>query len=268
MISLQKAPFITLGILILLTLLIWIYRASYTPIKTQYQLRSSKLPGVFDGFTIAQVSDFHNQPAGNQTLLAMLAEAKPDLIAVTGDLIDSRRTNVAISVQFIREAVKIAPVYYVPGNHEGRIPVAYAELKTALSKLGVVILENENAIWEQGTDTVTITGLLDPRFHIPWPELPSRHYRIVLSHRPELFAQYVERGFDLVLTGHAHGGQFRLPLIGGVFAPQQGLLPKYTAGIHVAKETSMIVSRGLGNAPIIPRINNRPELVLITLESL
>lgn len=261
---------IVLGILILLVLLIRVYWASYTPVQTRYQVQSSKLPRTFHGLRIAQVSDLHNtkfRPL-NETLLAMLADSKPDLIAVTGDLIDSKRTNVAVSVNFMREAIKIAPVYYVPGNHESRIPEAYAELKAALSELGVVILENGNISLHKGEDTITVTGLLDPGFCIPWPELPTEDYRIVLSHRPDLFDQYVAREFDLVLTGHAHGGQFRFPLIGGLFAPQQGLFPKYTSGVHVKGSTTMVISRGLGNAPIIPRFNNSPELILVTLESI
>ena len=91
---------------------------------------------------------------------------------------------------------------------------------------------------------------------------------MVLSHRPELIDLYAQSGFDLVLTGHAHGGQFRLPFIGGLYAPHQGFLPEYDSGIHKQGDTVMVVSRGLGNSLFPLRFNNRPELILLTLESI
>jgi predicted MPP superfamily phosphohydrolase len=92
-------------------------------------------------------------------------------------------------------------------------------------------------------------------------------YTVLLSHRPELFDCYVAKGADLVFSGHAHGGQFRLPFLGGVFAPDQGLFPTYDAGLYQQKGTSMIVSRGLGNSLFPFRVNNRPEIVVVTLLS-
>ncbi|WP_455769208.1 metallophosphoesterase [Marinilactibacillus psychrotolerans] len=96
---------------------------------------------------------------------------------------------------------------------------------------------------------------------------PHLRFKVLLSHRPELFETYAAHGFDLVFSGHAHGGQFRLPFIGGLIAPNQGLFPEYTAGIYSKKQTRMIVSRGLGNSVIPIRINNRPELVIVTLSN-
>lgn len=99
-------------------------------------------------------------------------------------------------------------------------------------------------------------------------ELTSRDdtYTILLSHRPELFISYVESGVDLVLSGHAHGGQFRLPFVGGLMAPNQGLFPEYDAGLYIKENTHMIVSRGIGNSILPFRVNNRPEVILIVLE--
>ena len=92
-------------------------------------------------------------------------------------------------------------------------------------------------------------------------------YAILLSHRPELFETYAACGVDLVLSGHAHGGQFRLPFIGGLIAPNQGLFPKYDAGLFTDGNTNMIVSRGIGNSIIPIRFNNRPEIVLLELRA-
>lgn len=256
-------------ILLLGILLAWVLWGNTALTQTQYTLQNDTLPASFDGFRIAQVSDLHNARFGkdNQTLLAMLEAARPDLIAITGDLLDSRKTDLQIAVAFAEEAVKLAPVYYVPGNHESRLPEAYETLRAALAEAGVTVLENESIPLSAGGDTVTLTGLLDPDFGIPWPDSAPEGYHIVLSHRPELLETYAELGFDLVLTGHAHGGQFRLPFVGGLFAPHQGFLPEYDAGVFYWSDTAMVVSRGLGNSAFPLRLGNRPELVLITLES-
>ena len=269
MVFLQKHPVITCILLFCLALLIWAYWGSYNPQTTAYTLRSGKLPASFDGLRIVQVSDLHNARFGkdNRKLLGLLEDAEPDIILLTGDLIDSRRTDPEAAIAFCKAAAALAPTYYAPGNHESRVPQAYATLKTALEACGVVILENESVSVERGSQRITVTGLTDPDFGLPWPDVSTRDYQVVLSHRPELLERYADLGFDLVLSGHAHGGQFRLPLVGGLFAPHQGFFPDYTSGVHTLEDTTLVVSRGLGNAPLIPRFNNRPELVLITLES-
>lgn len=235
---------------------------------TPYTVTNPQLPQEFSGFRIAQVSDLHNVQMGknNGKLLAMLEASQPDLIAITGDMVDSRRTDLDVALDFAREAVKIAPTYYVPGNHEARIP-EYPALKAALKELGVVILENESRMLGDENGSITLAGLTDPDFGIPWQPLSAENYQVVLSHRPELLTRYAELGFDLVFTGHAHGGQFRLPLIGGLFAPHQGFFPQYTSGIHTQGDTAMVISRGLGNSAFPLRFYNRPELVVVTLES-
>lgn len=265
---LQKHPILCCLILLCAILVIWSVWETRSPQITHYTIRSGKLPASFDGLRILQVSDLHNTEfgKGNERLLFLLRQSKPDLILLTGDLVDFKRTDVAVAVDFVREAIKTAPVYYAPGNHESRIPENYAQLKAALLALGAVVLENESVALEKGSDAITITGLLDPDFGIPWPQQSVDAYQIVLSHRPELLEEYTALRFDLVLAGHAHGGQFRLPFLGGLLAPHQGLFPQYTEGVHTNGVTTLVISRGLGNIPVIPRFNNRPELVLVTLE--
>lgn len=266
----RKYPIMLCLPVIVLVLLVWTLWGNTALTLTEYPVESARLPASFDGFRIAQVSDLHNTEFGtdNKKLLTMLEDSQPDLITVTGDLLDSRRTDVDVAVDFLRQAVQIAPVYYVPGNHESRIPNDYAELKTAMDALGVTILENESLLWEQNGESFTITGLLDPDFGIPMPKHTAEGFHLVLSHRPELFDWYVGQKFGLVLTGHAHGGQFRLPCVGGLFSPHQGFFPEYDAGPYTKDSTTMIVSRGLGNSLFPLRFNNRPELILITLESI
>lgn len=266
---------------ILLILIVWTAWGNAALELNTYTISSRGLPDAFDGYRIAQVSDLHNAEFGdrNQRLLEMLREAEPDMIAITGDLIDSRKTNIAVALAFAEEAVKIAPCYYVSGNHEARVS-EYQELKTGLEAAGVTVLDDAQVKIEVSGESITVIGVNDPSFHADYltsdaavmdrklSELSSEDasFTILLSHRPELFDTYAAHDMDLVLTGHAHGGQFRLPLIGGLIAPNQGLFPKYDDGLYSEGNTNMIVSRGLGNSIIPFRFNNRPEVVLIELK--
>ena len=266
---------------VLLALIIWIAWGNSALELNTYTINSPLLPDGFDGFRIAHVSDLHNTEIGkdNKKLLAMLQDAEPDIIAITGDLIDSRNTDVEVALQFIREAVKIAPCYYVTGNHESRIS-EYAVLKAGMETAGVVILEDARTEISLGGKTITLIGVNDPSFRtnnlsgdsvtVMDTKLTQLHadddcFTILLSHRPELFDTYVKNNIDLVLSGHAHGGQFRLPFIGGLVAPHQGMFPEYDAGLYTEGNTNMIVSRGVGNSIFPFRINNRPEMLLIEL---
>ena len=267
---------------ILLILIVWTAWGNAALELNTYTISSRGLPDAFDGYRIAQVSDLHNAEfgGGNQRLLDMLREAEPDMIAITGDLIDSRKTNIAVALAFAEEAVRIAPCYYASGNHEARVP-EYRELKAGLEAAGVTVLDDARVEIEISGKSITIIGVNDPSFLADYltsdaavmdrklSELSSEDasFTILLSHRPELFDTYAAHDMDLVLTGHAHGGQFRLPLIGGLIAPNQGLFPKYDDGLYSEGNTNMIVSRGLGNSIIPFRFNNRPEVVLIELKS-
>ena len=248
----------------------------------EFSISSDRLPASFSGFRIAQVSDLHNAKFGkdNERLLQMLSECQPDMIAITGDLIDANHTDVEVAVNFSQKAALIAPVYYVSGNHEARCS-EYDTLKTGLETAGVTVLEDEAVYLEKDGEAIALLGLADPDFSIKgdlFGEVPAmvstklnglleqeNAYSVLLSHRPELFETYAACDVDLVLSGHAHGGQFRLPFVGGLIAPNQGLLPKYDAGLFTDGNTNMIVSRGIGNSIIPIRFNNRPEIVLIEL---
>ena len=199
---------------------------------------------------------------------------------ITGDLIDSTKTNVDIAIDMIKEIIEIAPVYYVTGNHEARTN-EYDNLKSQMIELGVKILENEAQEIQLNNSTINILGINDPSFYKESDILDSKivknnmeniqynedNFTILLSHRPEVFKIYVEKNIDLVFTGHAHGGQIRLPFIGGIIAPNQGTFPEYTDGIYREKDTTMVVSRGIGNSIIPFRVNNRPELMIVELKS-
>ncbi len=244
----------------------------------EYILSSPMLPAAFSGYRIAQVSDLHNTEfgRGNSRLLRRLADARPDLIVVTGDLLDSRRTDLEIALRFGQAVAAVAPVCYVPGNHEGRIPKVYARLKQGLEEAGVTVLEDgRTALIRDGAE-IALVGLRDVlnetragiQARLAGLVSPEDGFQILLAHRPELFSAYVDCGLDLIFSGHAHGGQVRLPIVGGLIAPNQGLFPTYQAGLYRDGEGTMVVSRGLGNSLCPLRVNNRPELVVVELRAL
>ena len=257
----------------------WIYTGNTAIGITHYSVSSPDLPEGFDHFIIAQVSDLHNDNFGKnqKNLISAIEESSPDMIVVTGDLIDSRKPDVEIAMDFIRQAMELAPVYYATGNHESRIPEEYGQLESQMIEAGVQVLRDQAIPIDP---QLQIIGLEDPDFN--WylagedagsaiqeklsGLLEENLYTILLSHRPELFQAYSAAGADLVFTGHAHGGQFRIPFVGGVAAPDQGFFPEYSEGIHQHNSTTMVVSRGLGNSIFPFRLNNPPELVVVTLK--
>jgi hypothetical protein len=269
---------------IFFTLFIWTVWGNTALMTNAVAISSSRIPAAFSGFRIAQVSDLHNAEFGknNAELLKLLSESRPDIIVITGDLIDANHTDVGIALGFAQESVRIAPTYYVTGNHEAASQ-QYDTLKAGLEEEGVIVLEDEAISLERGGETISLIGLADPDFTVKgemFGEAPimvsaklknlndgEGKYTIMLSHRSELFETYVNCGIDLVFAGHAHGGQFRLPFIGGVIAPNQGLFPKYDAGLYTDGGTNMVVSRGIGNSIIPLRFNNRPEIVLVELNA-
>ena len=267
--------------LVLFASIVWTVWGNVSLKTSVYKIRSERLPEAFDGYTIAQVSDLHNAEFGkeNERLLSALRKTECDMLVLTGDLVDSRRTDIGIAVDFAREAVKIAPTYYVSGNHEARLTKEYPLLKSGLLAAGVTVLENEEAYVEKNGERLKIVGLQDPNFLSGGSKedkienslkefVFGQEYTIVLAHRPDLFDVYANAGADLAFSGHAHGGQFRLPFVGGLYAPGQGFFPKYDAGLYTKENTKMLVSRGLGNSAFPFRLNNRPQIVVAKLEKI
>ena len=280
----RKKRVLFVVVFVLVVLIVWTLWGNTALEVNEYEVVSDRIPQGFEGFRIAQVSDLHNAEfgEGNEKLIQLLSQTDPDIIVLTGDLIDSRHTDIEIALDFARQAIKLAPVYYVSGNHEARVR-EYEDLKMGLAEAGVVILENQNVQITREGESITLMGIDDPSFQedylfgdsesvarqaIDDLQNESEGYTILLSHRPELFDLYVDTGMDLVFSGHAHGGQFRLPFVGGLVAPNQGFFPKYDAGQFTEENTTMIVSRGVGNSIIPIRFNNRPEIVLVTLRNM
>lgn len=279
----KKTIIILLSIAILVILLIVYLNYENSSLQiSNYEIMSNKIPKEFNNYKIIQVSDFHNTKSKKLTedLISEIKKQKPNSIVITGDLIDSRKTNINVAINFIKQIKDYAPIYFVSGNHEASTN-SYSELKTKLIENGATILDNKVEVIELNDSKINILGIDDPaiahesfvtdeeivKIEINNLEYDKNNYSVLLSHRPEVLNVYVKNEIDLVLTGHAHGGQIRIPFIGGLVAPNQGLFPKYTSGKLEEKQTTMIVSRGIGNSILPFRVNNNPELVVITLKS-
>lgn len=237
---------------------------------SEYEFYSEKIPDGFDGFCIVQISDYHNKQTGLKHLLDKISKQSPDIIVITGDIIDSSKTDVPRAIEMVEETIKIAPVYYITGNHEGRISKALQdELFSGLEGVGAIRLKDETiSVFAENGDEITLIGIDGQSSSSELVDIASKTegFRLALSHYPEDVKEYRDSGVELVLTGHAHGGQVRIPFMNiGLFSPGEGFLPKYTSGLHELGDTSMIVNRGIGNSSIPLRIFNRPEVTVITL---
>lgn len=248
---------------------------------SNYNLYYDNLPKSFDNYSIVHISDLHSKVFGkkNKVLIEKIKKEKPDIIVITGDIIDRRRYNDKSSIEFLKEAVKIAPVYFSTGNHEiwsGK----FSELENSMKSIGVKVLRNENVKIDKGKEYIYLLGIDDPGVVYAEEEdkvlkesidkakngVDTKDFKILLSHRPERINMYNDENINLVFSGHAHGGQVRIPFIGAIVAPGQGLFPKYTSGAHKLKTGFIVISRGLGNSLIPQRIFNRPELVKVVLK--
>ena len=239
----------------------------------EYTFTSAKVSKSADDFRIVQVSDLHNAKFGknNSRLISKIKDQSPDIIVITGDIVDSNHTNIDTATDFCKEAVKIAPCYYITGNHEMWLTEDESDtLYSGMTSADVTILDSTTITLENG---IYLTGLGDDHLYDGTlaklsDSVPDDALHIVLAHEPQyLEEEYTLSSPDLIITGHAHGGQVRLPFIGGIVAPDQGFFPKYTAGEYKSGDTTMYVSRGLGNSVIPLRLFNTPEINLLKIKA-
>jgi len=252
-------------------------------VTTEYALTYDDLPGGFDGYRIVLLADLHGAEHGtdNERLVERIREAEPDVIAIAGDLIDRHQPGhpverqIEIAQTLVRQLVRIAPVYYVTGNHEWDSGMVHPFL-AMLEENDVNVLRNQYRSISIGNDTVVVAGVDDPNGpadmvkpgefieRIQQNENPD--FLIVLSHRNYNLRLYSELGVDLVLSGHAHGGMVRFPFTDGLIGPQYDLFPTYTSGVYTRENTNMVVSRGLGNHLGWTRFLNNPQVVVVELK--
>lgn len=296
----MKKKYWFLILAILAASVIWnVYWNSRIVVHT-YTHVNEEVPQAFDGFRIVQLTDLHSVRSEKQGQLVydMICGQNPDVICVTGDLVDSRYyakhgvEGEALTLALMEKLITLAPVYFIYGNHE-MILLDNPQnngFKIALEKLGVQIINNELVSYTKETDGefIYIGGIQDPStlykdyryaflsnngermeamLDAVTVGVRNEEFFLLLSHRPEYLEMYDQYPVDLVLTGHAHGGQFRLPFVGGVYAPGQGIFPKYTAGLYETDDLEMYVGTGIGNSVIPVRIFNPPEILTIILET-
>ena len=270
-------------IIALVVLLIggFIYLQNNLLTESHYEIKSERIAG---DVSIVHLSDLHTESfgRGNHYLIDRIAAISPDLIAITGDLVDKstdEQTAYTYSFELAKALTAIAPVYFVSGNHENVSLMPTVSL--ALSSAGATVIDNTFTDITIRNNEIRLAGIADYNFFNDWVSgdyatalrfsemldtlAKSDKYTVLLSHEPQLFDLYSQHGFEVVLCGHAHGGQIRLPFLGGLAAPGQGLFPKYDSGEFVLGKTTMIVSRGLGNSVFPLRLFNYPELNIIKL---
>lgn len=276
----QRRPLLRLLTLaILLAAAVLFFRWSNTSVQlTQTEVILDRLPAGFDGCHIAVLGDLHSTEFGenNQSLLTLLTEQAPEHIVLVGDLLDSYRdVPPGYAAETAAALTAIAPTYYVTGNHEWAIGDVPA-LKETLSAAGVTVLSNEFLTLEQNGDSIVLAGIDDPNGYADQKtpeelaaELRAAHedaFWILLAHRNDRFApQYSRLGADLVLSGHGHGGLVRLPFTDGLISTEHTLFPSYTAGLYEENDSTLFVTRGLGNSGPSFRLFNRPEAAILTL---
>lgn len=241
---------------------------------TDYSYSSDRLPQEFDGFKIVHISDLHNASFGknNARLIDKIKQCEPDIIVITGDIADGNRPDIDVSVRFCEAAAEICPTYYVTGNHEYALDKdKFAELSKGIENSGAVFLQDETTQINIGESSLTLVGLNDNSLYREdlakvMENVDPDSFTILLAHEPQEFEEYCVCSPDLIFCGHAHGGQVRLPFVGGLVAPDQGFFPKYTEGRFDQGQTTMYISRGLGNSVIPLRVFDLPEIVCVSFQ--
>ena len=231
---------------------------------SRYKVTSEKAPD--NGVKIVHLSDLHGKSFGrdNNRLIKKVKAQSPDFIAVTGDIIHKyRERDIAVALKTLKRLIEIAPVYYVSGNHEMR-STRYRALKDQIAETGATVLDDacddKFGIKIAGVNCAHIKS---GKFH---NLAEGDGFKLLLAHLPQYIDRYAMAGYDLALCGHAHGGQWRIPFTHiGVYAPGQGLFPKYACGIHSCGDMRQVISRGLGNSQCPLRLFNHPEVVVVTV---
>lgn len=248
---------------------IYLYFEIHAPVVKEYTVSIKNLPATFDGFTILQISDLHAKEYGRnqQGLIDLIRQHEFDIAVLTGDMIDRNNFDPTPAVRLTKRLGN-KPIFFVAGNHDVH---SDGRIKPALSKAGVVLLENKAInLNPKGGQGLWLIGI-DVPYHrnrsldAAMSTVHKKDPKILLAHYPTVIKAAAKADIDLVLAGHTHGGQISMPFFGAIFAPGQGFFPKYTSGSFALDRTKMIISGGLGESIIPIRVNARPEIVFIKL---
>ena len=271
---------------LLLVVLIRIYIDNEILEISNIEIKSDKLPDIFDGYKMVQLSDLHSKNFGNdnQKLIDIIDNESPDIIVMTGDMVTANEKSFTIFYNLVKRLVKKYKVYYIYGNHEGELSLKLRnEITAFLMENGVVILDNDCISIEKNNEKINLYGLCYTQKYYSYKSgkkhrvtenyikdklgaIDKNNYNILLTHNPLFFDAYSSYGFDLILSGHIHGGLVRLPFIGGILSPERKFFPQYSAGVYQNGDSKLVVSRGLSRGTKGFRFLNRPDIVSITLK--
>lgn len=238
--------------------------------KADYEIYDERVPIAYEGFKIAHLSDLHSLwfGDGQSDLIAAVRAGDPDIIVLTGDIVDARIQDFDSVAALFDGLTKIAPVYAVSGNHETDKKSILIQMDKLYVTYGVSFLEDSGVTINKDGSDIFIYGLDDlPKANLSLPIVDADTYGLLLYHRSNQFDNLTHFGYGLVLSGHGHGGLIRLPVVGGIVSPDGKLdfSQKYTGGMYTSGTATLIANRGLAGSHNFPRIFNRPEIVFVTL---
>lgn len=280
-------------ILVFFCMVLFLHWNNKSIVITEHIYQNDKLPKAFDGYRITQVSDLQSEYFGKEQskLIAKVEKTNPDIIVYTGDLLDRNHTDFDAARTAMKGLLAVAPVYYVNGNHEMAVEeTAMENFYEELTDMGIEVLLDRKALLGREGSRISLMGLSEytifsckdfirdnsapldmEMFGTALASLRQQaddnEFVILLAHEPQYLKEYGASDFDLVFAGHAHGGQIRLPFTDGLYAPGQGILPKLASGVHRNGDTTLVISRGLGNSTFPFRVFNRPEIIVVEMQN-
>jgi predicted MPP superfamily phosphohydrolase len=290
----KKAKTVLFIMFILLAVIgVTAYVSNQFILVSEYELVYSKLPASFDGYRILQLSDLHSKEFddGNDKLLKKIRGQNPDMIVLTGDMVNSTDLDFSVFLSLASDLSAGYEIYYIVGNHEQSLSdSSLKHLHSKLEEMGVQILDNERAVINRDNDSIDLYGLwFNLRYYSDRSndyvkndaetyyfsvdkikkvigENDGSRFSILLAHNPLYADTYFKWGADLTFSGHVHGGMIRLPFLGGIYSPERTFFPEYDGGLYTFGEQNLIVSRGIGNGNLGFRFLNCPEIVTVTLK--
>lgn len=258
-----------IGVLMFAAAVFVIYEDNHLVVKN-FEYKNNKVPEEFDGYRIVQISDVHDKSFGknNKKLILAVEELDPDIIVITGDIIDTERSRIEKAGNLVKNLSGIAPVYYVSGNHEDDYlsEDKYNELMKVLADSGAYVFNESKQIEiEKGNDEIILCGLKDKDLLKTDIKMPEDSLNILLAHEPQWLRRYNEMNADVVFSGHTHAGQIALPGGKAIFAPGQGLFPEYSEGVYNYGNVTLYLNGGLGTAGPPVRFFTNPEIFCVRL---
>ena len=274
----HRRSYVIIIVILLLTVFILFGLLQQSLVITAYHITSPEVPEQFDGYRILHISDFHSGrhfgPASE--IIKKAREQSPDIICLTGDIIDGRFPDYNAVEELISGLSSIAPIYSVSGNNEHYDAAITSKVSMIYRRFGVEEIDGRTVTLINEGGALTLLGIQDTGDVIPKLNIQGLMFKynnsregfgVILYHRANGFDDVSGLGYDLVLSGHVHGGIVRLPFTRGLLSPDGDLFPKYSGGLYNVNGTYLVSNRGIGNSHFVPRFYNPPEIVMVVLHA-